>query len=133
MSSNATLEVQFSLRAKPGPRQEHELSPMPVGLLPQITRVLALAIHIDDLLRKGEVRDYSDAARLGLLCRERVSQIMRLTYLAPDIQIEILYFPPVPGGRYPISETAMRRIASMLSWADQRTEWARLKATHRLS
>jgi len=51
---------------------------------------------------------------------------MRLNYLAPDIQIELLYLPP-SGGRFPISETAMRLIASSLSWEKQRERWSQLK------
>jgi hypothetical protein len=61
-----------------------------------------------------------------------VSQIVRLNYLAPDIQIELLYLPPTPAGRYPISETAVRKIANLLSWADQRPEWVGLKRHHHL-
>jgi hypothetical protein len=80
----------------------------------------------------GDAKDYADIARQTCLCRERVSQIARLNYLAPDIQIELLYLPPLPTGRYPISETALRRIANLLSWADQRGEWARLKGRLRL-
>ena len=57
---------------------------------------------------------------------------MRLTYLAPGIQMELLYLPPVPTGRFPISETAARKIANLLSWVDQRRAWARLKQLHRL-
>ena len=79
------------------------------------------------MLRRGDAKDYADIARLSCLCRERVSQIARLNYLAPDIQVELLYLPPVPSGRYPISETAMRKIANLLSWDEQRREWARLK------
>jgi hypothetical protein len=63
----------------------------------------------------------------------RISQVMRLKYLAPDIQVELLYLPPTPTGRYPISETSMRRIASLLSWVDQREQWERLKVEHRLA
>src|SRR6185369_12960251 len=91
------------------------------GRLPRVTQVLALAIQFQDLLDRGEAKDYADLARLGGLCRERVSQIMRLNYLAPDIQVELLYLPPVPAGRYPISETAVRKIANILSWPEQRS------------
>ena len=31
-------------------------------------------------------------------------------------QPELLYPPPLPTGRYPISEAAVRNIASLLSW-----------------
>jgi hypothetical protein len=84
------------------------------------------------LIREGEAKDYADLSRLSCLCRERISQIVRLNYLAPDIQVELLYLPPLPAGRYPISETAVRKIADLLSWAEQRREWIRLKAVHRL-
>jgi hypothetical protein len=84
------------------------------------------------MIRRGEAKDYADLARLSCLCRERISQIVRLNYLAPDIQIELLYLPPTPSGRYPISETAVRKIANLLSWADQRREWTALKQQHHL-
>ena len=68
------------------------------------------------------MRDYAALARAGQVTRARLSQITSLVYLAPDIQMELLYLPPVPTGRYPISETALRNIANLLSWADQRGE-----------
>lgn len=133
MSNSPWLEIQFPLRPKLGAAIDQvEASRSSDGRLPQITRVLALAIHFEEMILRGEAKDYADIGRLGCLCRERVSQIMRLIYLAPDIQIELLYLPPVPSGRYPISEAALRKIASLLSWADQRNEWARLKQLHRL-
>jgi hypothetical protein len=132
MNPRAPLEIQFSLRAKPAgqgtaPRASAK------GRLPRVTQVLALAIHLEDMIRRGEAKDYADLARLSCLCRERISQIVRLSYLAPDIQIELLYLPPTPSGRYPISETAVRKIANLLSWADQRKAWTALKQQHRLS
>ena len=132
MNPDAALEISFNLRAKPGTATEGTPSPK-VGRLPRITQVLALAIHMDDMIRRGEARDYADLGRLSCLCRERISQIVRLNYLAPDIQIELLYLPPTPTGRYPISESAVRKIANILSWADQRREWQQLKELHRVS
>jgi len=70
--------------------------------------------------------DYSDVARLTCLCRERISQIMRLNNLSPDIQVQVLYLPPTSTGKYLISETMLRRVANLLSWDAQRTEWARI-------
>ncbi|MEP7365806.1 MAG: hypothetical protein ABI972_21335 [Acidobacteriota bacterium] len=54
---------------------------------------------------------------------------MELVWLAPDIQQEILHLAPAAGGRYPISECAVRQIASALTWDDQRVEWVKLKKT----
>ena len=126
------LEIQFQLRAKSRVTSDESARPS-AGRLPQITRVLALAIHLDHLIRQGDARDYADIGRLSCLCRERVSQIMRLNYLAPDLQVELLYLPPTPTGRYPISETAVRKIASLLSWTDQRKQWERLRQDRRLN
>jgi hypothetical protein len=134
MNKGASLEIQFSLRPNPSAEVEGAgAAPViSVGRLPRVTQVLALAIHLENLIREGEAKDYADLSRLSCLCRERISQIVRLNYLAPDIQVELLYLPPLPAGRYPISETAVRKIADLLSWAEQRREWIRLKAVHRL-
>lgn len=128
MNSSASFEIQFQLRETLKHAQQSATTPA-IGRLPQITRALALAIYFDSLIQKGDAKDYSDIGRLTGLCRERVSQIMRLAYLAPDIQMELLYLPPSPSGRrFIFSETAVRRIANLLSWGDQRTEWRCLKA-----
>jgi hypothetical protein len=88
---------------------------------------MALAIQFQEMVRSGEVRDCADLARLAGLTRERISQVMKLAWLAPDIQMEILYLPAVHGGRFPVSEVAARKIATLLSWTEQRAEWAKLK------
>ena len=133
---NSTQEVEVSFPLQAGSRNANiallAVSPAP-GRLPRVTQVLALAIHFHEMLRHGEAKDYADLARLGGLCRERVSQIMRLIYLAPDIQVELLYLPPTTTGRFPISETSMRKIAGLLSWSDQRERWRALKNEYVLS
>jgi hypothetical protein len=135
MIAGSPLEIRFSLRTKLCPASERsERIPLRrVGRLPRITQVLALAIHLEDMIRRGEAKDYSDIARLSCLCRERVSQIVRLNYLAPAIQVEVLYLPPTASGRFPISETALRKIANLLSWVDQRREWKALKKLQHLN
>jgi len=131
MNTNAPPEIQFQLRPKP---ESSRIAMRPsAGRLPRVTQVLALAIHFEAMIQRGEAKDYSDLARLSCLCRERVSQIVRLNYLAPDIQIELLYLPPTPTGRYPVSETAVRKIANLLSWQEQRDHWTKLKRQLRLS
>jgi len=47
---------------------------------------MALAIRFDGLVRRGEVRDYADLARLGYVTHARITQIMNLLNLAPDGQ-----------------------------------------------
>jgi len=132
---NSTVEIQFRLHATgrpPGRTGPSDAPPSGNGRLPRVAQVLALAIQFQDMVQRGEVRDYADLARLGCLSRERMSQIMELVWLAPDIQQEILGFSPSRNARFPISEVASRRIASVLSWREQRQQWKGLKAHHNL-
>ncbi len=126
--SNLSLQIQFPLRARTAARRPRQ----DPGRLPNVTRALALAIYYEDLITRGEVEDYASLARMLGMSRERISQIVRLIYLAPDLQVEILYLPATASGRYPISETAARKIANLLSWEEQRTAWSKLKASHQL-
>jgi hypothetical protein len=93
------------------------------GQLPRITQVLALALQFQEMIDRGEIRRCADLARLGCVSRERISQLMALTWLAPDIQEEILRLPQVPRGRFPVSEGAIRKIARLAAWEDQRARW----------
>jgi hypothetical protein len=88
---------------------------------------MALAIQLQDMIQRGDARDYADLARLGCLTRERMSQMMELVWLAPEIQQEIVEFPPRAATRFPISELAARRIAASLDWVEQRELWRKLK------
>jgi hypothetical protein len=131
----SSAEIQFRLNTPP-PRRRQELPKdvqrHAVGRLPRVVQVMALAIHFHDMIQRGESRDYADLARLGCLTRERMSQIMELIWLAPDIQQEILEFPPHAGPRFPISEVAVRRVAAKLDWAEQRLLWRKLKQERHL-
>jgi hypothetical protein len=119
--------VKFSLKRPLDAAQPIERAPLLSGRQPRITQALALAISFEETITTGAAKDYADVARLACLCRERVSQIVRLTFLAPDIQVEVLSRLHTPAGRYPISETALRKVASLLSWAEQREAWRELK------
>lgn len=100
---------------------------VPPGNLPRVTRLMALAIRFDQLIRSGEVRDLADIARLGHVTRARVTQIMNLRHLAPDLQEALLNLPRVEEGRDPITERDIRPIAAMIDWRKQRRAWRPLK------
>ena len=127
-------EIQFQLHAtKRRAAMEPGNSPgSNSGRLPRVTQVLALVIHFQDMLERGDARDYADLARLGCLTRERMSQIMELVWLAPDIQREILEFPSTATTRFPVSEVAVRRIAEKLCWEEQRDAWNKIKHDNHL-
>ncbi len=99
-----------------------------LGRVPRISRLMALAIHMDDLVCRGEVTDYAELARLAHVSRARVTQIMNLLHLAPDIQEEILCLPRSKGGLDPIREKTVRPIAAVPDWRKQRAMWGELRA-----
>jgi len=120
-----TNAIQFQLRPERSTKKEAAVDR---GKLPRITEVLALALQFEDMIRRGVARDHADLARLGCISKERISQIMRLVWLAPDIQQEVLTLPRTPRGRCPVGEVALREIASMMLWAEQRAAWGRVAA-----
>lgn len=81
---------------------------------------MALAIRFEQLILDGVVKDQADLARLALVSRARVTQIMDLLMLAPDIQEALLFLPPVFKGREPITERDIRSLLSQPSWEQQR-------------
>ena len=132
---NSAAEIQFRLNTTGPPTREAESPDIPrpaKGRIPRVTEVLALAIQFQDMIQRGDARDYADLARLGCLTRERMSQIMELVWLAPDIQQEILEFPPTSAPRFAISEVATRRIAAEFDWGEQRGRWRKLKQDSQL-
>jgi len=83
---------------------------------------MALAIRFDHLIKSGQITDQADLARLGHVTRARISQIMNLLNLAPDIQEAILFLPCTLQGRDLLRERMLRPIAAVLDWRKQRVE-----------
>jgi hypothetical protein len=49
--------------------------------------------------------------------------LLTLLSLAPDIQEEILFLPPIERGCEPIRVRDLRKIAAVSTWSGQRTVW----------
>ena len=96
------------------------------GAIPRIVRALALAIHFQQMIERGEVRTYTGLARLAAVSKERISQLMMLNWLAPDLQDAVLRLPPTFGGRFAISEATLRGVAKQPEWREQRARWEEL-------
>jgi hypothetical protein len=94
------------------------------GRIPRVARLMALAIRFDQMIRDGVVADQAELARLGHVTRARVTQIMDLLMLSPDIQEALLFLPPVKNKRDPITERDVRRILSELTWGTQQLSWS---------
>jgi hypothetical protein len=87
---------------------------------------MALAIRMEDLIRARGIADYSELAQLGRVSRARITQIMNLLALAPDIQEQILFLSPTSRGCDPIRLAELQPIARALNWDQQRRLWAGL-------
>ena len=99
----------------------------PPARLPRITRLMALAIKFQDMVDRGEVRDYADIARLGYVTRARITQIMNLLHLAPEVQEDILFVRSAP------SERSLRPLTAQPLWGQQIQLWRRLKAENQVN
>jgi len=88
---------------------------------------MASAIRLDQLIGDGTLTDQAELARLGHVTRARLTQIMNLLSLAPDIQEQILFLPTTERGRDAVTEKQLRPIAAVADWREQRRMWARLQ------
>jgi hypothetical protein len=77
---------------------------------------MALAIRFRGLLRERKIRDYAELALRGRVTRARMTQIMKLLDLAPDIQEQILFLPPIKG----LNDRNLRPIVRRIDWDEQR-------------
>jgi hypothetical protein len=102
--------------------RSHPEQPTP-DRLPRITKMMALAIRLDHLIKTGQVIDQAELARLGHVSRARLTQIMDLNLLAPEIQEEILLFEKSNRADVAKIEREIRKIARIASWSMQRCRW----------
>src|SRR5262249_44202746 len=121
-----TCNVHFNLKAK-GRKQlrsgQAPKQPANPGRTPRIAKLMALAIRFEGLIRSGRVRDYAELARLGHVTRARITQIMNLLQLAPNIQEQLLFLPRIKSGREAIHLRILQPIAATPDWRKQRRMW----------
>jgi len=102
------------------------------GRVPRVSKLMALALQFENLLQQGHIGDKTELARLALVTQPRITQVMNLCYLAPEIQEELLFLPRVLKGRDPIHEKRMRRICREPSFTRQRRLWEAMKRVHEI-
>jgi hypothetical protein len=95
--------------------------------IPRIARLMALAIKFQDMVDSGDLHDYADIARLGFVTRARLTQIMNLRLLAPDVQEQILFMNGPERQCRTFSERKLRSLVCVAEWDDQRSRFKRLQ------
>ena len=121
---NASQEVTFLLARRPlrdcGPEQIKD----PDSFVPRIARLMALAIRLEGLIKDKTVQNYTELAQLGRVTRARMTQIMKLLQLAPDLQEQLLFLPPLKG----LNERNLRAVVQQLDWSEQRRMFQKFMA-----
>ena len=100
---------------------------VPSSRVPRVARLLALAWHIEELVQSGTVSSYAAAARVGHVSRARLSQILSLLNLAPDLQEQLLFLQRPARGRQALVLRQVLTVAAALDWQEQRRRWRRLR------
>lgn len=108
---------------------EPERPKLPPGRTPRISKLMALAIRFDKLLRDQRVIDLTELARLARVTQPRITQIMNLNHLAPDIQEELLHLPLMAGRHDTIHEKMLRPVCAEWRWSQQRLMWKSLRSS----
>lgn len=131
MSFTITRKVHFQTGQAGQKRlRKGTAAEVPTLRVPRISRIMALAIHFDQLIREGKVKDYAALARLGDVSRARVTQIMDLLNLAPQIQEQLIFLERA-AGRETITERVARNVAAKPCWDRQRLPSASRAAAKR--
>jgi hypothetical protein len=126
-SEDGPLQVEVAIPLRPrrqrtspdAHRAPTAESPGPLGI-PRVTRLMALAIKFQDLLDRREVVDYADIARLGYVTRARLTQLMNLLHLAPDIQERLLNCCDIRQSARALTERDLREVSRIVDWPSQR-------------
>lgn len=114
-SDGETIDFEIHIGTRKGGRPA--TTPQALPGLPRVSRLMALALKFQGMVDRREVPDYAELARLGYVTRARLTQIMNLLLLAPEIQ-ERLLFLTMEAPR--IRESQLRKIVRTAHWPDQR-------------
>lgn len=125
LTVKSTVHFGTGRRSKKEIRDGVERKAPATAKVPRVARLMALAIRFDQLVRDGVVADYAELARLGHVTRARITQIMNLLSLAPEIQEQLLCLPAAEVGKDVVTERSVRGIVTQASWKKQRAGWAK--------
>ena len=117
-------KVHFKRRRRSKKQLRTGSQPSPAsGRIPRVSKLMALAIRFEEIVVNGVVADHAELSRLGHVTRSRMTQIMNLLHLAPDIQDAILCLPRVECDRDPVTERELRATVAEVDWERQREIW----------
>jgi hypothetical protein len=122
---SARQELTFLLAGRRSPGCDSKQIENPESFMPRIARLMALAIRLEGLVRDESFQDYAELAQLGRVTRARMTQITKLLQLAPDLQEQLLFLPPIKG----LNERNLRAIVQRWDWSEQRRIFEKMLGT----
>ena len=123
-----TRTVDFAVKGK---RKSDRTAEEPRGRVPRISKLMALAIRYEQMLNEGVVQSQTELAELLHVSQPRMTQIMNLLHLTPEIQEELLFLAEVQAGRDPVRERELRRLVTIALWSSQVVKWRRFPSGNR--
>ena len=109
------------------PLRRRKANPPGASKTPRVVELIRKAIEWQALLESGETSSQAAIARQEGITRARVTQVMGLLRLAPEIREHILCLPNMVR-RPAITERALRPIAMIVNAADQKARFQELMA-----
>ena len=106
-------KVRYRFQPKRAAAHQRAAVPAPEPV-PRIARLLALAHKFQGMLDRGDVASMADLARVGRVSRARITQILDLLMLAPEIQEAILF------GELDVALRQLLGIVHEIAWDHQR-------------
>lgn len=125
------LTCAMKLSSLNRPNSQASITRRTAARLPTVVRLLVLAHQIDEVLAAGRVESYAEVAMQLGISRARLSQIMKLLTLAPDIQERILTADASILSF--LTERTLRPVLRHADWSHQRKHFTELLLSSSLS
>lgn len=117
--TTVTRSVDFGIKRK----ERNKQAAADIGRVPRIAKLMALAIRYDQMLNDGVVKSQTELAELLHVSQPRMTQIMNLLHLSPEIQEELLHAQDNKNGKLSVHEHALREVTQLLIWNFQMLRW----------
>ena len=123
---DAAMRLEFKVDLKRVRHCERLTKAQEVQKEPHLRRSLILAYDIQTLLRSGKAASLTQVGKWLNMTHSRISQLMTLLLLAPDIQEEIVF--DKTGKVNGLTERHIRLIPVEADWQKQQELWQQVLA-----
>jgi hypothetical protein len=126
MTAHHTIDFHFTaepgrtggqgLRGQKGKEAPPTWKPAPSDIPHPLARRMAMAIECKRLIESGTVADAAEMARIAGVTRARMTQVLDLNLLAPDLQERLLFL----NKNVKVNPRTVAKVSRVRSWGEQR-------------